>query len=109
MDLGGKRIWNKRELAEFLDCKVSYVEHKVRTRQWPSYLFHEIRFGPHHVEQILALSERPVKEPEPPPTEKPALAPRARTPRAVSPLAPPPDFIPLRARPERARNYEPPS
>jgi hypothetical protein len=106
MDLGGKRLWNKRELAEFVDCKVSYVEHKVRTRQWPSYLFHEIRFGPHHVEQILALSERPVKAPEPQPVEKPA---RARTARAASwRPTPPPDFVPLRARPERARSYKKP-
>ncbi len=109
VDMGGKHFWNKHELAEFLDCKVSYVEYKANTRQWPSYLFHEIRFGAQHVEEILALSERPAKKaPQQPSVDTPAPEQRSQLPKAASWPESPPGYAPLRARPERARSYKGP-
>jgi hypothetical protein len=102
-----QRLWTKEDLAEFLGCKLWYIETKVRRREWPFYDFHTARFGPHHVEQILALHEQEASTPEieasKPPVNVSPL--RSRPPKRVSLPDPPRDFVPLRARPERARNY----
>lgn len=52
------RFWTKNQLAEWLGVKVSYVEGKARSREWPSYMFSELRFSPEQVAEILAMHER---------------------------------------------------
>ena len=55
------RFWTKYQLAEWLGVKVSYVEAKARSREWPSYMFSELRFSPEQRAEILAMHERKTK------------------------------------------------
>lgn len=55
------RFWTKHQLAEWLGVKVSYVEGKARSREWPSYMFSELRFSPEQRVEILAKHERKTK------------------------------------------------
>lgn len=55
------RFWTKHQLAEWLGVKVSYVEAKARSREWPSYMFAELRFSPDQRAEILAMHERKAK------------------------------------------------
>lgn len=52
------RFWTKYQLAEWLGVKVSYVEAKASSREWPSYVFSELRFSPEQRAEILAKHER---------------------------------------------------
>jgi excisionase family DNA binding protein len=57
------QFWDKYQLAAWLGVKVSYVEAKARSREWPSYRFSEIKFSPEQRQEILAKHERKAKKP----------------------------------------------
>ena len=88
------KFLSKYELAELFGAKVSLVEEKARTREWPSCLIGgQLRFSPQHVEQIVELTERKAVEPQ---DSRPATPPPRRARRPLGPVAPEPAVHGLR-------------
>lgn len=94
----GAIVINKRQLAELLGCKVSWVETKCVTRKIPHLLLDEYKFTEEHVAEILAMHERrpTVEQPVAPAPAAPVPQRRTRTPRSLP--APQNGVTPLRDR-----------
>jgi hypothetical protein len=87
-------LYTKREAAELLRVKVSWLERRCARRQIPfSMLSGQYRFTPEHLTEIVRLNEQSTGA-------IPRLVePRGRLSREVR--QPPDTFVPLRPRPAR--------